>query len=385
MTRTELKDEKDMRGSTVLLLAVALSLAGPRSAESQAGSESGQSSGSSRAAGAPSNPPGIPIVTFRFDPTYQAVAMAGADENDVEGDVEWARKRAGKLTDFYATSGADLLRRLADYAGLRWPYDDIDVYVVRDYPTLSIQYPLTIAVGSIRQGPSKQDVPSDDFLILTFAHQITHYLLDPPPEELGAVRPLFLLDHPLMEESNYRREALVNLVAYRALVDLWGADRLRKAAANPLWESYNPEIAFLDSLRTAWPLTPERPLVSFLQSEGADGAIVRLAERFERGTSSREPEPRETAPVAPGTLSGSEFGFDLGQNASGQLFVSFLDPRSPAETAGLHVGDPVLTIEGRRFDSVAEAMRAASEAWTANREVNLSVEREGKEVFLQVH
>jgi hypothetical protein len=374
-----------MRGSTVLLLAVALNLAGPRPAESQAGSESGQSSGSSRVGDARSSPPGIPIVTFRFDPTYQGAAMEGAGEKDPEGDIEWARKRARKLTEFYSASGPDLLRRLADYAGLRWPYEDIDVYVVRDFPTLSIQYPLTIAVGSIREGSSKQDVPADDFLILTFAHQITHYLIDPPPAELGGARPLFLEDHPLMEESNYRREALVNLVAYRALEDLWGADRLRKAAANPLWESYNPETAFLDSLRSAWPLTPERPLVSFLQSEPADGSIVQLAERMERGTPSGESQTSETAPVTPGTLSGNEFGFDLGQNANGRLFVSFLDPRSPAETAGLHVGDPVLTIEGRRFDSVAEAMRAASEAWTANREVNLSVEREGKEVFLQVH
>ena len=374
-----------MRGSTVLLLAVALSLAGSHSAESQAGSESGQSSEPARAAGARSSASGIPIVTFRFDPTYQGAAMADPGENDPEGDVEWARKRAEKLTEFYAERGPDLLRRLADYAGLRWPYDDIDVYVVRDFPTLSIQYPLTIAVGSIRRGPSKQDVPSDDFLILTFAHQITHYLLDPPPPELGAARPLFLEDHPLMEESNYRREALVNLVAYRALTDLWGADRLRKAATNPLWESYNPETAFVDSLRNTWNLSAEHPLVSFLQSEAADGSIVQLAERMERGTSSGESQPSETAPVTPGTLSGNEFGFDLGQNADGRLFVSFLDPRSPAENAGLHVGDPVLTIEGRRFDSVAEAMRAASEAWTANREVNLSVEREGQEVFLQVH
>ncbi len=357
-----------MRRSAAVLLALVVGLAGPRTARAQ------------------SSPADVPAVIFRFDPTYQAAVMANAGGGEAAEDVEWARRRAETLTDFYARSGPDLLRLLAEYAGLRWPYGTIDVYVVRNFPTLSIQYPLTLAVGSIRQGQSKQDVPSGDFLILTFAHQITHYLLDPPPGELRASRPVFLDGHPLMEESNYRREALVNLVAYRALTDLWGAERLRKVVANPVWASYNPEAAFLDSLQADWALSRSRPLASWLQSEPEDGRIVRLAERLERAEGSSDGREAEgAAPVAPGTLSGSEFGFDLGQTAEGRLFISFLDPRSPAEAAGLHSGDAVLTIEGRRWSSVADAMRAAREAWEANREVNLSVEREGREVFFQVH
>ncbi len=325
-----------------------------------------------------------PRVIFRFDPEYQAaVSIGGGDPSD---EVRWAERRAEDLTDFYASSGDELLRLLSGYAGLRWPYAEIDAYVLRYFPTLSIQYPLTVAVGAIRQGGSNQEVPSGDFLILTFAHQISHYLLDPPPAELGAARPVFLDRHPLMQEGNYRREALVNLVAYRALRDLWGGERLQKVVQQPLWESYNPEAAFIDSLQTHWELSRERPLASRLQSEGEEGEMLALAERFE-STERRPAEvtPEPAAPAAPGTLSGNDFGFDLGQTAEGRLFVSYLDPSSPAENAGLHSGDAVLTVEGRRFTSVADAMRAARDAWEASREVNLSVDRGGREVFFQIH
>ncbi|MBA2563929.1 MAG: PDZ domain-containing protein, partial [Gemmatimonadetes bacterium] len=92
-----------------------------------------------------------------------------------------------------------------------------------------------------------------------------------------------------------------------------------------------------------------------------------------------------TPATAPPTLTGSEIGFDLGQSAGGKLFLSFVDPRSPAEAAGLRQGDVVLTLEGRRVATAAEGMRAAEEAWRTNREINLSVERQGREIFFQVH
>jgi hypothetical protein len=327
--------------------------------------------------------PHVPNIIFRFDPAYQAVV---AHDGDAEDDARWAERRARDLTDFYKSEGARLLRLISDYAGLSWPYGEIDVYVVRDFPTLSIQYPFTLAVGSIRQEGSHQDVPSGDFLILTFAHQVTHYLLDPPPEALEADRPASL-DHPLMEDGNYRREALVNLLASRALRDLWGEPRLRKVLDEPLWASYNPEEAFVDSLQNVWPLSASRPLLSWLESEPKDGRLVELARRLESSRGGREdgtPSDQAT-PAAPGRLSGSEFGFDLGQTSEGRLFIAFLDHGSPADRAGLRSGDLVQTVEGRPFDSPADAMRAVRSAWDSNREINLSVDRQGREVFFQVH
>jgi hypothetical protein len=333
----------------------------------------------------------IPAVVFRFDPTYQAVVAGGEEERrDPADDVRWAERRAESLTDFHAENGGRLLRLLSEYAGLDWPYREIEVYVVRRFPTLSIQYPLTLAVGTIEQGQGRQEIPGDDFLTLTFAHQITHYLLDPAPEPLGAYRPE-ALDHPLMEEGNFRRESLINLVTYRALEDIWGAQRLRRARQEPLWESYNPEAAFVDSLENRWNLSRSRPLVSWLLQEGREGRLVKLAEQLE---SSRSGGGRDGAGAGgdaragdrqgPVSMAGSEVGFDLGQSAEGRLFIAFLDPTSPAEAAGLRPGDVVLTVEGRRFASVSEAMRTVRDAWRANGEVNLSVERQGQEVFFQV-
>ena len=329
----------------------------------------------------------VPAVIFRSEPTYQAmVAADGTDapqRGDPAEDARWAERRAESLTDFYESDGARLLRLLSDYAGVEWPYAEISVYLVRRFPTLSIQYPFTIAVGEIRQGSARQEVPGSDFLTLVFAHQIAHYLLDPPPEALAAERP-DALDHPLMEEGNYRREALVNLVTYRALEDLWGRQRLGEAVEEPLWASYNPEAAFVDSLQTAWDVSLSRPLVSWLREEGRDGRLVRLAEHREsRGRA--DTGDRTPAPPAGGGLAGTELGFDLGQTSEGRLVIAFLDRGSPADAAGLHSGDVVLTIEGRRFQSSSEAMAVARDAWEDNGEVNLSVERQGKEVFFQVH
>ncbi len=332
-------------------------------------------------------PPDVPAVVFRAESPLHGVLAGGRGERESpEEDARWAERRADDLTRFHARDGIRLLRLLAEHAGVSWPYRDIDVYLVRHLPTLSIQYPLTIAVGEIRQEEGRQEVPGGDFLVLTFAHQIAHYLLDPPPEPLAADRP-DALEHPLLEEGNYRREAIVNLLAYGALEDLWGPERLRGVVEEPLWASYNPQGAFVDSLRAAWSLSASRPLVTWLLREGEDGPLVELAERLEsaRAGPSDAEAARPGGHGGPPSMAGTEVGFDLGQTAEGRLFIAFLDPRSPADAAGLRPGDIVLTIEGRTFASVSDAMRAVREAWAANREVNVSVDRQGREVFFQVH
>ncbi|MFN2432683.1 MAG: hypothetical protein ABR599_07695 [Gemmatimonadota bacterium] len=327
----------------------------------------------------------VPAVLFRFEPAYQSVLAAStAERRDPAEDARWAEEHARDLTEFYASDGGRLLRSLSDYAGLAWPYRDIPVYLVRTLPTLSIQYPLTLAVGEIDQGQSRQDVPAGDFLVLTFAHQIAHYLLDPPPRGLSAARPR-ALEHPLMEEGNYRREALVNLVTYRALTDLWGSERLERAIDEPLWASYNPEAAFVDTLQSRWSLSRSRPLLDWLAQQADDGPLVRLAERFESSGTAGGVADRGGAPRGATTMAGTEVGLDLGQTAGNRIFIAFLDPGSPAEAAGLLPADVVLTVEGRRPAGAAEALRMVREAWETNREVNLSVEREGKEVFFQIH
>ena len=329
----------------------------------------------------------VPAVLFRFDPEYQAIVEGARQGRDPQEDIRWAERRAEGLTDFHSRNGGRLLRLLSDYAGVRWAYREIPVYVVRNFPTLSIEYPLTLAVGAIRQGESRQEIPEGDFLILTVAHQITHYLLDPPPEELAADRPE-ALEHPLMEEGNYRREALVNLVTYRALEDIWGRERLRKATAEPLWASYNPEAAFIDTVQGSWSLSRSRPLVTWLLQEDDEGRLVRLAERLESARPGTAKAPQAGGGGGEGggtTLAGNEIGLDLGQTAEGRLFIAFLDRGSPADAAGLRAGDIVVTVEGRSFSSVSEAMRTVRDAWQSNGEVNLSVERQGKEIFFQIH
>jgi hypothetical protein len=327
----------------------------------------------------------VPRVLFRFEPEYAAVAGAGASEGrDPEDDVSWARDRARPLTEFHAEQGAGLLRRMAEYAGAPWPYAEIPVYLLRRFPTLSIQYPFTIAVGEIQRGQGRQELPDEgDFLILVWAHQIAHYLLDPPPAELDASRPREL-SHPLLEEGNWRREALTNLVAYRALEDLWGAERLRRARSEPVWASYNPEEAFVDTLRARWNLSRATPLTTWLSREGASGPILELAERLER-QGGAAPPPGAGAPAGPVTASGNDVGLDVGQTADGRLVIAFLDRGSPADAAGLRSGDVLLTIEGRRFSTAAQAMAEIRRAWEADREVNVSVERQGREVFFQIH
>lgn len=323
-----------------------------------------------------------PAVLFRFEPAYQSVL--DTETGDAVDDARWAERRAEPLTDLFASDGTRLLDALADYAGVPWPYEEIPVYGVRRLSTLSIQYPLTLAVGEIRQGESRQEIPEGDFLVLTLVHQLTHYLLDPPPPALGAERP-DALEHPLMEEGNYRREAVVNVVAYRALEDLWGRERLRRATADPLWASYNPSAALVDTLRARWAVSRSRPLVTWLLQESPTGELVQRAERLEEARGEVRTDDVAVGDEPSGTASGSDVGLDLGQTAQGLLFIAFLDPRSPAEAAGLRPGDIVVTVEGRRMTEPREAMVVVRDAWERNREVNLSVERQGKEIFFQIH
>jgi hypothetical protein len=87
-----------------------------------------------------------------------------------------------------------------------------------------------------------------------------------------------------------------------------------------------------------------------------------------------KPEPRVLAPAA-------VWGFEVSKAADDEsegVTVARVWPDSPAAAAGVHVGDRLLTLDGRWTDSVADVY-AAAELVPPGRTVTLVVQRQGKQ------
>lgn len=295
-------------------------------------------------------------------------------------DVDWVRDEAEDLVAWWeGAEGRLLLERVADLAGLQWRQRDIAVYLVRFWPVVSIEYPLVLALDAVVGPGGRASVPDDpDVRVLLLAHQLAHYLLDPPPP--GRPRSA-AHDHPLLEPGDFAAEAIVNWVVYRALAELWGEPRLDRATADPAWRAYNPSHDFVvDELVPRHRLSRLATLAEWLAANPSGSEIFRVREAYLRERAEPSDEPAVVArPTA------SEYGLDLGATHDGTIVVAAVDPVGPAGRVGVQEGDVLSTIEGRETGSdVAEAQDRLTASWEGNREINLSVERDGREIYFTI-
>lgn len=307
-------------------------------------------------------------------------ARYGGDPRVIQDDIEWVREHDDELIEWWERQGPLFLLRASDMAGLPWPYRDIEVYLVRNWPVVSIEYPLVLALDAVQGPGGSAVVPRDDDLrVLLLAHQVVHYLLDDPPGG-AAGADVRTYEHPFMTPGSFEGEALVNWVTYTALEDLWGRARLDRATGSELWRAYNPNHEFVvQELMRGRRLSRTAPLSRWLAENPRGSSIFRVADDYRRRAGVAD---RPAGEAAPG-LSGTAFGIDLGASYDGRIFVAYVDTGSAADRAGLLQGDVVRTIEGRAVGTdVVDAQRRLRDSWEENREINLSVERAGREVYL---
>jgi len=303
----------------------------------------------------------------------------GADPDALVEDVEWAEDEGADLREWWQRQGPMFLLRAADMAGLSWPYRDIEVYLVRYWPQVSIEYPLVLALDAVQGAGGSAQVPRDeDVRVLLLAHQLVHYLIDDPPARTGMI-PDPAYGHPFMVPGSFELESLVNWVTYSALEEIWGRERLARATADDLWLAYNPNQEFVvDELMRERRLSRTYTLTRWLRDNPPGSPIFAVEEDYEERSGAAD----EPTAAGPG-LSGTDYGLDLGAAFDGSIFVAFVDTGSAAARAGVMRGDVLSTIEGREVGrDIGDARRRLDESWQDDREINLSVLRDGREVYL---
>lgn len=303
----------------------------------------------------------------------------GGDPDALIEDVEWVEDEAAELREWWERQGPTLLLRASDLAGLPWPYRDIEVYLVRYWPQVSIEYPLVLALDAVQGPGGSAQVPRDeDVRVLLLAHQLIHYILDDPSARPGSsVDPAYR--HPFMVPGSFELESLVNWVTYSALEEIWGRDRLERATADDLWLAYNPNHELVvDELMRERRLSRTYSLARWLRDNPSGSPIFAIMEDYEEASGVSD------APVAAGPgLSGTDYGLDLGATFDGSIFVAFVDAGSAADRAGVLRGDVLSTIEGRAAGrDIGDARRRLDQSWDDDREINLSVLRDGRELYL---
>ena len=304
------------------------------------------------------------------------------DPERLAEDLEWVRDNDDDLQEWAEEQGALYLLRVGDVVGLPWTYRDIEVYLVRTWPVVSIEHPLVLALEEVQGSGGFAEVPQDeDVRALLLAHQLVHYLLDDPEPARGVrIDPAY--SHPFLEEDSFALESMVNWVTYTVLDELWGSARLQRAAADELWRAYNPNHAFVvEQLLREPRLSRTNPLTRWLAAHPRGSAIFATLEEYAARAGDENPVGGGQQPG----LSGTSYGLDLGSTYDGRIFVAYVDRGSPADRAGIVEGDEIRTIEGRAVGTeVVEARRRMDESWSRKREINLSVVRESREIYLTI-
>lgn len=306
------------------------------------------------------------------------------DPERLESDAAWTAERAEEMLEWWRERGPLLLRRIADYSGLDWRYGDIEVYLVRTWPFVSIQYPLVLALDTFGTRGRETSVPDEpDLHVLLLAHQVSHYLLDDPSFVPEGERPE-AYEHPFLSPGAFAVEAMVNWVVYSALIDLWGRERLVEATRGEMWRSLNPSDAFVgEELMERWSLSRTRSLVDFLEAHPPGSEIFDVRDRYAREAGAGAGVGAGETPAGE-DLSGTAYGIDLGATYDGEIFVAWVDRGSPADRAGVRQGDVLRTIEGRPVGDVGSAQGRLTESWEEKGEINLSVIRGEREEFFTV-
>jgi hypothetical protein len=269
--------------------------------------------------------------------------------HSVGSDMRWLHDSDTALTNFWNTNGTLILATLSEYSGIRWVEREFDIYLVRYYYTSGDGDPAILPLGGIRRGHLATAMPTGAHQQFNLIFQLARRMLGQLDRTAEAGRHPAAA-HPLMQPGPYRRDNLAMLLALVISQQVLGIDSTYLAYQSGFWKNNHPgrEI-FEQYLLKDWILTPERPLVTWVNAEPYGSVLVQAT---------RPPRRRPTATVERAYLEGlptkGELGFSTRIDSRGRLLIEKIDPTRLSYASGLQEGDIVRSVNGSRVRNQKE-------------------------------
>lgn len=296
---------------------------------------------------------GIPIVRFRTDTDQlqRSLYPSAYLEIDAADERQWIAQQDSALVEFWQSSGNSVLALLADFSGFEWQESVIDCYLVRYFPSLGQSDPLILPLGGVRTGELIEAAPSRAALDLNLIYQLARRLLSGAAGSLqqSSLAP-YVIRHPLLESSPWRRDLLALHLAMAVAEQVMGKPFAQAAYETPEWGHFVPCIMLHKAqLQSHWPLSIAKPLASWLADEPYESELV-LATRFAPASMVSPDEP-----LVAGVPSGGKLGMGI-RIDGGKIVIAALDPARSAAICGLQVNDQIVSVNDGRPGSARKMM-----------------------------
>lgn len=296
--------------------------------------------------------PGLPQVTFVTSAAaFQASLYPDYYRtNSVRSDLRWVEQNDSLLMAFWDSSGSAVLQELTRYSGIAWVEDEIDIYLLRYYPTNGEGDPMIIPMTGIKRGVRVEAMPTDTSMFFNVILQLSKRMLSQADQPGHHVR-LGIADHPLMRPGAYRRDNLAWLLALVVSQQIFGVDVTFDIYQSGFWTNHHRgRQIFEQFLLQDWILTPSRTLSTWIAQEPWGSELV-VATRPPRRTTSDNAEIRS---LVEGLPPKGELGFTVRYDDRGRLVIDKIDPQRLAYANGLREGDVIRSVENARVTDQRE-------------------------------
>jgi len=266
------------------------------------------------------------------------------NHNSVTADMRWVHENDSVITAFISEKGDTILHILGELSGFFWEETELEINLMRYFPTFGNSVPLIIPLGGTRQGGYTKAAPSGNSMRLVIIYELAHRILTQRvssdyQSEWNIVR------HPLMRYSPYRRDNLAMLLAISTGYSILGIDATEKAFESAWWKQHFPGKEILEkNFLNRWILTPSQTLAYWIQSEPINSSLVLITRPPEVEV---QPVNYQRSSIEGVPLKGL-FGFSVHIDNNGYLVVDSIDAYRLGYACGLRTGDVIRTVNQSR-------------------------------------
>lgn len=287
--------------------------------------------------------PTIEVVTSTAD-IQSAIYPRYYLTHDPEVDIQWVKENSPPVQAFVALHSAEVLSRLSILSGFSWPEEDIELDLVRYFPTPGSSLPLILPLGAIRYADAMVNAPVGEEQTVNLIFQLAKRLLTSgAPEDVA--------DHPLLKKDPYYLDNLAMLLTKNVATEILGNSLVDTTLNAPFWrEFWKGRPIYERYLEGEWQISAMRPLLTYLRTEPYDSDLSRAARMASKPTT---PSNR---PIPQGITPKGRLGLALLDEGGRQLTVSTIDETKLAYLSGLRKGDQLMSINGERPDTIRKAM-----------------------------
>lgn len=264
-------------------------------------------------------------------------------EHSAARDMRWVRQNDSSLTEFWEIQGDTILQILCELSGIEWQESEIDIHLVRYFPSVGSSEPLIIPLGGIMKGELIEAVPTDKRLKLNLIYQLAKRMLEQTIQPRYNIA-LSIANHPLMRHGPYRRDNIAMLLALTTCDNVISIDSTFDAFQSVWWKRQFPGHEILERyFLKQWILTPDQTLADWIAREPFGSHLVAMTRPPKQ---TRKPTTEKPKRFVEGLPLNGQFGFSVNIDDQGLIVVDSIDISRLGYACGLRSGDKIRTVNG---------------------------------------